>query len=179
MLKNTLFTLLCLSSLVQSSNYDVYGRDMAFPESNRMSYLNSFGHLGIEYKSKVLNMYEPESRKRTINGQKNFLHIETVNVFKSAVSKEKNWGTVKPKVNIKYKANLILDRTKLIGATYTYTSWYRSPQLKRDRRTGEWKPLRGKYRCDTFVYDVLRKGGRSKRYTISPKLLYNDIKKNH
>jgi len=179
MFKKTLLTLLCLGSLAQASTYDVYGREMAFSQNNWKSYMNSIGHLGIEYQNKILNMYSPESRKRNPNGQKNFLHVDSIKTFKSAVSKKKNWGKVRPKVKKKYKANIVLEQTKVIGATYTYTSWYRTPKLKYNSRTGERKGLRGKYRCDTFVYDVLVKGGRSKRYTILPKLLYNDIKKNH
>ena len=179
MFKKILLALLCLGSLTQASTYDVYGRDMAFSENNWRSYMNSIGHLGIEYQNKILNMYSPASKKRTTNGQKNFLHVESINKFKSAVSKEKNWGKVSPKVKNKHMANIVLERTKLIGATYTYTSGYRTPKLVYNPRTREIKGLRGKYRCDTFVYDVLVKGGRSKRYTILPKLLYNDIKKNH
>lgn len=143
-----------------SSPGDVVGRDLD------VSGVGFLGHVGI---------FDGDNVIEALNEGSNSIHINSLENFKS---KTTYWGTAFPKIPngnayycfAEHCTNFLLKpqgqvekisnrlaitrrarQAYLIGATYTLSPDYKSAWA------GDYShlPLRGKYRCDTFVFDIL------------------------
>jgi len=176
MFRYSLLWLLIFSTNIYAKDRDVYGRNMTYTSTSYFSYLNKFGHLGIEKGGVIYNMVPSISSNKTLLGQDNYLHLTKIKTFKNASNKFYGVKYDSPRSK-DYLTNRYLDYVRLIGADYSfYINETRNPSVSYNRRTKRYSFHKGILRCDTMVLLSLKSGGKKYNGFTAPIPIFNSMK---